>query len=288
MSTTAFILVIAAAAAHAAWNIVAHGVSRLGLPFLWCGAVASTLVWIAAVPITGGLGTADLVGFILGITVSAALHVVYMLVLQRGYTFGTLSTVYATARGVGPLISVIAAISLLGERPSVSALAGVGLVILGVIGVGFVDGSGGNDDPRRARTGLLFGAMTGVMIAVYTVWDAFAIREFSISPVAFMVGCTLLEIPLYSVALGSRLPQVITVARDHWRRLIVFGVLSPLAYILVLTALQIAPVALVAPMREVSVIMVSLYGAFVLRETRPGLRVATSAIVASGIVLLAI
>lgn len=288
MSTSAFLLVLAAAAAHASWNIIAHGVSRLGLPFLWCGAVASTLVWGAAVPLTGGIGTGDVAGFCLGIGVSAVMHVVYMLILQRGYAVGSLSTVYATARGVGPLISVIAAIALLGERPTVVALVGVLLIVGGVVAVGLIDRPAGGADARRARKGLLFGVLTGVMIAVYTVWDAFAVREFSISPIAYMVGCTLLEIPLYTAALGRRLPQVVVVMREHWRRLVGFGILSPLAYILVLTAVQTAPVALVAPVREVSVIMVSLYGAVVLREARPGLRLAASGVVVTGIVLLAI
>lgn len=288
MSVSAFVLVLAAAAAHAAWNIIAHGVSRLGIPFLWCGAVASTAVWLVAVPLTGGLGTDDLVGFGVGIAVSAVMHVVYMLVLQRGYAFGSLTTVYATARGVGPLISVVAAIVLLGERLDAIALVGVVLVIVGVVAVGFIDRPAGQADARRARIGLVFGVMTGVMIAVYTVWDAFAIRQFSISPIAYMVGCTLIEIPLYTAVLGRRLPEVVPIVRVHWRRLLGFGALSPLAYILVLTAVQVAPVALVAPVREVSVIMVSLYGAFVLRETRPGHRLAASGIVVTGIVLLAV
>ena len=78
------------------------------------------------------------------------------------------------------------------------------------------------------------------------------------------------------------------VARAQWPRLLAFGVLSPLSYILVLTAITIAPVALVAPLREVSVVMVSLFGAFVLREGTPGRRLAASAAVVGGIVLLAV
>jgi drug/metabolite transporter (DMT)-like permease len=65
-------------------------------------------------------------------------------------------------------------------------------------------------------------------------------------------------------------------------------VLSPLSYILVLTAIQIAPVALVAPLREVSVVLVSLFGVFILRESRPGWRIAASLVVVAGIVLLAL
>ncbi|MCT1365399.1 EamA family transporter [Microbacterium sp. NRRL B-14842] len=287
MSAVALVLVLAAAIAHASWNVIAHGISRAGSPFLWWGAVASTVVWIGAVPFTGGLGAADLGSFALGVSVSAVLHVAYMAVLQRGYREGSLSTVYATARGTGPFLSVIVAVLLLGERPSALALVGVAAVIVGVVAIGFVDrrptGSG-----RRIDPGLLFGALTGVAIAVYTIWDAHAVREWELSPVAFMVGTTLLQVPFYSVAVRGRWGAVVALGRTQWRRILAFGILSPLSYILVLTAIQIAPVALVAPLREVSVVLVSLFGAFVLRESRPGWRIGASLIVLVGIVLLAL
>ena len=76
--------------------------------------------------------------------------------------------------------------------------------------------------------------------------------------------------------------------RRQWRRILAFGILSPLSYILVLTAITMAPVALVAPLREVSVVLVSLFGAFVLKESRPGWRVAASVVVLAGVILLAV
>lgn len=286
MSPLAFVLVLGAAVAHAAWNVIAHGISRAGSPFLWWGAVASTAVWIGAVPFTGGLGTSDLASFALGVGVSAVLHVVYMAVLQRGYREGSLSTVYATARGTGPFLSVIVAVLLLGERPSGIALVGVAAVIVGVVAVGLVDRRSGGG--RGVDLGLVFGLLTGVAIAVYTIWDTHAVRTWSLSPVAFMVGTTLLQVPFYSIAVRRRWPAVWALGRAQWRRILAFGMLSPLSYILVLSAIQIAPVALVAPLREVSVVLVSLFGAVVLGESRPGWRVGASLIVLTGIALLAL
>jgi drug/metabolite transporter (DMT)-like permease len=286
VSPLAFILVFGAAIAHAAWNIIAHGISKAGAPFLWWGAVASTVVWVGAVPFTGGLGADDLGSFVLGVAVSSVLHVGYMAVLQRGYREGNLSTVYATARGTGPFLSVIVAVLLLGERPSAIALVGVAAVIVGVVAIGLVDrGSGGG--ARRIDPGIVFGLLTGVAIAVYTIWDAHVVRTWNLSPVAFMVGTTLLQVPFYSIAVRRRWGAVWALGRTQWHRILVFGILSPLSYILVLTAIQIAPVALVAPLREVSVVLVSLFGVFVLRESRPGWRIAASLVVVAGIVLLA-
>jgi drug/metabolite transporter (DMT)-like permease len=289
MSPLAFLLVIGAAVSHAAWNIVAHGVSRAGAPFLWWGAVGSTVVWVGAVPFTGGLGTDDLGSFALGVGVSALLHVGYMAVLQRGYQEGNLSAVYATARGTGPFLSVIIAMVVLGERPSPIALVGVAAVIAGVVAIGLVDRGRGVAGVRRGvDLGLVFGLLTGVMIAIYTIWDAHVIRTWNLSSVAFMVGTTLLQVPFYSIAVRRRWHAVWALGRAQWRRIVAFGILSPLSYILVLTAIQIAPVALVAPLREVSVVLVSLFGVFVLRESRPGWRIAASLVVVGGIVLLAV
>lgn len=137
------------------------------------------------------------------------------------------------------------------------------------------------------------------------MWDAFALRHWEVPPVAYMVGCTALELPLLTLLLVLRgrnranggqgglgghggLGALAPVWRLHWRRLVAFGILSPLSYILVLTAITLAPVALVAPVREVSVVLVSLFGAFVLREARPWRRVAASVLVAGGILLLAV
>ena len=283
MSPLALVLVLSAAVAHAAWNVIAYGGSRAGLPFLWLGAVMGSIIWLPVVLVTGGLGTDDLLGFALGISVSAVLHVGYMLVLQRGYAHGRLSTVYAIARGTGPLITVIVAVGILGERPSLIALAGVALVLVGVVGMGIVDAG----CIRLRDRSVIFGMLTGVAIAVYTIWDAQSLRVWQIAPVAFMVGCTILEVPIYSALLGRRHRELLPLLRREWRRLLAFGILSPLSYILVLTAITIAPVSLVAPMRELSVVLVGLFGVLVLREGRAVWRIAACVVVAVGVVLIA-
>ena len=322
MSVVALLLVLSAAIAHAIWNIVAHGASRSGIPFLWWGSVFATVLWVGVIPFTGGFGTGDFAGFTLGILVSAVLHVCYMLVLQRGYARGELSTVYATARGSGPLLTVCVAILILGEQPSWLALSGVGLVLLGVVAFGIIgrrpaiparlggsrakasehaagigDGRGREDGRTHAKrwSGMIdpaigYGLLTGAAIAAYTIWDAYAVNTLSIAPVAFMVGCTAAEIPFFTAALLRRgragAAGLGVELRTNWRRLLVFGVFSPLSYILVLTAVTMAPVSLVAPMREVSVVLVGLYGAWRFRESRPVLRILAALVVVAGVLLI--
>lgn len=292
MSLTALLLVLAAAVCHAAWNIIAHRASGSGVPFLWWGSLVSALIWLWVIPLTGWTGDATAPSMLLGVLVSAVLHVGYMVVLQRGYTQGDLSTVYATARGTGPVLTVLMAVLFLGERPSGWALSGGALIVLGVIGFGII---GRQQRPRgRLDPALVYGLLTGGAIACYTVWDAFAVTELGIAPVAFMVGCAFAEVPFFTVALLRRdgpktaFTRLAAEWRATWKRLLAFGVLSPLSYILVLTAITMAPVALVAPMREVSVVLVGLYGAWRYRESHPVLRIAAALVVVVGVVLIGV
>ncbi len=243
MSGTALLLVLAAAVCHASWNVVAHGVSRIGTPFLWWGAVASAVLWLPVVPFTGGLG-GSVGGLALGAGVSAVLHVVYMVVLQRGYAAGSLSTVYATARGTGPAVSAVLAVLLLGERLSALAAVGIAVVVAGVVATGLIDrrprqapatddgaaaiadgaaaaaSIGGSAEapapvadaaPRRRRRldpGIAWGLLTGLAIASYTIWDAHALRTWELSPVSFMVGVTAVEVVFYTATLGRRRREI--------------------------------------------------------------------------------
>jgi len=309
VSGVALSLVLVAAVCHAIWNITAHRVSRLGVPFLWWSSVASTALWALAIPFAGGIGRASWQQFGVALLGTAALHVGYMLVLQRGYARGRLSTVYATARGSGPAIAVFAAILFLGEQPGPVALLGVAIIITAVATIGLLDrqtdtvpsdgaptrsrvgrGSFSRTPPPRGfptRSGVGWGLVTGVAIAGYTLWDAMVVRDWGVPPTTLMVSGTLVEAFVFTPFLRGRFPEVRSLPRTHWRHLLVYAVFAPLSYILVLTALTMAPVSLVAPVREVSVIIVSAFGAFALREGNLGWRAGTAITVVAGIALIA-
>lgn len=332
MSVAALGLVLAAAVAHAVWNIVAANSSRSGVPFLLWGAVFSTALWALAIPFTGGIGSSGVASFLLAVAVSGVLHVAYLLVLQRGYRAGDLSTVYATARGSGPVLTVAVSILWFGERPGLLSLGGVALVILGVVAFGVIgrrgasglaagsraagggagNGAGGGVAAKRPRVdpAIVFGLLTGVAIATYTVWDVSMVNGFGIAPVAFMVGTSAAQAVIFSGMLGGEAARAGRAASArgsakaygragavawgrlrgellaNWRGLLTFGVLSPLSYILVLTAATLAPLSLVAPMREISVVLVGLYGAFRSRENNPALRLTAAVVVVVGVVLI--
>ena len=292
MPLSALVLVLVAAVAHAAWNIVAARSTGSGLLFLWWGQLASALLWAAAIPFTGGLGTGSLGTIALGIGASAVLHLGYMLVLQRGYASGELSTVYATARGSGPMLTVLVSLMFFGEHPSLIAILGVLLVVTGVVSFGLIGRrqAGGIAGRRLVDPAIVYGLLTGVAIASYTVWDVFVVNALGAAPVSFFVGSSIGQVILLSGLLARQQQPIVRLRREfaaHWRAMLTFGILSPLSYVLVLTAATMAPLSLVAPLREVSVVLVGLYGVFVYRESQPVMRLASAAVVVLGAALLA-
>ncbi|MGE3191911.1 MAG: EamA family transporter [Microbacteriaceae bacterium] len=280
------LLIAAGAVAHAGWNLVAKRASLSGPAFVWLTSIGAAVVTAPLAIVLAVLDPPPLDAFLLAIAVSGLIHTGYFLALQAGYRAGDVGVVYPLARGTGPLLSVIFAIVLFGERPGPVGLAGAGAIILGVVVIGFA----GRRRGGTAHAGVIWGLLTGVAIAAYTLWDANAVQSWALAPVLLSGGTMLVEACLLSpLVLRSRASRANV--REVWRRhrwdIVAVAVLSPLAYILVLQALQLAPVSIVAPGRESSVVLVGLAGWLIFKEPHPARRLAGAAIVLVGVALLA-
>jgi drug/metabolite transporter (DMT)-like permease len=253
---------------------------------VWLCAVAGTVLYL---PVLGLALAADpgplgwpAVGLMAG---SGALHALYFVLLQRGYASGDLSVVYPLARGTGPLLSATAAIVFLGERPSAPAIAGAALIVAAVFSL--IRRSGGSRSANGGRA-TVFALLTGAAIATYTLWDKHAVGVAALSPIVYYWGTNLANAALLTpLALGDRdsLRKAWTVSR---RRAAGVGLLSPLAYVLILYALARAPVSYVAPARESSIVVGTLLGALVLHEKDMGRRLVVAAGILIGVVVLTV
>jgi drug/metabolite transporter (DMT)-like permease len=278
-------LILLAAVIHASWNLLAKRAGG-GAEFVWLIGTLSAALYAPFVLALilferPALGWPHLL-FIAGTSV---LHLGYFVSLQRGYRFGDLSLIYPLARGTGPMLATLGAIVLLGERPTPLALLGTVLIIASVFIL-----AGGLRLGERPGAGqaLYYGLLTGAFIAAYTLWDKVAVSALLIPPLLYdwagNLGRALLLTPL---AL-RRLERV----RGLWRerRLEVLGVaiLSPLAYILVLTAMVFTPVSYVAPAREVSILVAAVMGASVLAEGDARRRLLAASGMVLGVIALAL
>lgn len=295
MTLHALLLVLSAAFLHALWNIAAKQARQGGpggvgeqLAFQLLTALAVALLWAPA-----GLWVSQTELPRWGATawgvalLSAAVHLAYFSALLTGYAKADLTVVYPLARGSGPMLAALGAVVLLGERPTLQAWAGIGAIGLGMALIsGLLR--------RKALTpalaaGLRWGLLTGALIAAYTVIDAWAIKGLGLHPLAYDYWCNLLRIPLL-VPLVLRLTAPGRLAagwRAERRAVLIIGLCSPMAYILVLWALQSAPLSAVAPARECSMLFAALIGGHLLRETDRAARLAGAGAIAVGVLMLA-
>ncbi|MEV4889147.1 DMT family transporter [Nonomuraea sp. NPDC055795] len=284
MNAWALALVLVAAVAHATWNLLSKKASQAdGLVFLWLVAVASTVMWG---PVFAGFllvtDTSVRWSDVAVVCVSTALHLGYFVLLQRGYRYGDLSTVYPVARGTGPMLASLVAVLFLGERPGIAGIVGIALVGVGV----FMMSGGGRADAR----GLGFGLGTGVFIAAYTVWDAQVVGAFAVAPLVLNylgeAGRALALTP--AMLKGGRRLLIGAIWREHRWRVLGAAVLIPLSYLLVLFAFTMAPVSVVAPAREISVLIAVLLGGRLLAEGDLRRRLLAAGVILGGVVTIAL
>ena len=285
MTGWALILILAAALTHATWNFLNKRASGHAT-FTWLVALLSALFYAPATITVVSVWQIRIGWVTVGIMAgSAALHTAYFVLLNQAYRIGDLSFVYPLARGTGPLLSSVAAIIFLGERPSLIAVAG-GLLIIGgalVLTTHFAQ-------LRRsgAHDAVLYAAITGVLIAAYTLWDKQAVSYFGIAPLVLDWGANVgRAIYLTPVALKYA-DEAVAEWRAHKYEAISCAILIPLAYILVLTALSFTPVSYVAPAREISILIGTVMGARLLGEGDAPLRLAAACAMVLGVIGLAV
>ena len=277
-------LIACGAIAHASWNLLLKRVGTSTPTVLW---------WINVV---GAVGLAPLALWILGSTgfewhwvllagVCGVFEVIYFLLLQRGYRDGDVSLVYPLARGTGPTLSVVGAMLFLGERPSVLHLVGVVVI---VVGIGIISTAGSRKHGTRAPlSSVLYGLGVSLMIACFTVWDGWAVGHLGIPPIGYFWMAIVVQAILFT-PFAFRNNSTLATFRAHRGDIVAIGLLGPTSYMLALTAITLSSVSLVAPAREVSVILVALGGALFFKEQHLVQRLLGSIVVVSGVAFLAL
>ncbi len=292
MTATAFALILLAGFIHASWNIVAKragGDARFAFFIaFWMMLVWAPVGWWVGRDVVPLWGVAEWSI----VAASGLLHVVYFITLLRGYRKADLTVVYPVARGSGPLLSSLVAIIFLGER--IGWLGALG--IAGVVGGVFLIAGGprllsaAQDTVGRARVrkGLAYGLLTGAFIASYTVVDGYAVKLMLLSPILLDYMGNFVRVALLAPAVLRDLPTAAAHWRSQWRYALVVGLISPVSYVLVLFAMQHAPISLVAPAREVSMLFAALIGGLLLGEGDRAARLMGALCIAVGVVVLAL
>ena len=287
MTFASLFLVVLAALIHATWNLLAKRAASVGPIFVFAYNLVGFIAYAPWVIYLIAKGEVSWSWRAAGwIVLSGLIHLAYSLCLQRGYQKADFSVVYPVARGTGPMLSTVGAILVLGEAPNDLALLGLLAV---VAGIGLIATQGDLAAFRKpgSQTGVRWGTATGGLIATYTVVDAYSVKQVGIAPVVLDWFAIVLRFFLLAPLVLANPKRARDKMRGFWWLAVGVGVLSPLSYIFVLLALDLgAPLSIVAPMREMSMMVGAMMGMVILREQVGIGRLIGCAVLIVGVILL--
>lgn len=277
MEAHVFVIVLVAALFHAVWNTFAK-TDGDRLVFIALMVTASGIAALCSVPFLP-LPKPESWSYIL---LSILAHQGYWAFLILAYRYGDLSHVYPIARGSAPLIVALVSLTLVGESLTPTGLLAVVLIGLGIMCLTLTRGAQGLRDPWSVGLALV----TGGFIAGYTIIDGLGARLAGSAHAyaAWMMGLEWL--PIAAFAFWVRRDRLILRGRMVWKRAVLSGLMTLAAYWAVIWAMTVAPIALVAALRETSIIIVVVFGVLFLKERLSLMRLAAASVTLVGTVLL--
>ncbi|HEX4299060.1 MAG TPA: DMT family transporter [Devosia sp.] len=274
MSLPVFALVLVAAVLHASWNaIVKAGSDTLLTTVLVAsfGGLVGLLALPFLPPVAGAAWTS--------IAISTVLEIVYYALIAFAYRHADMSHAYPLMRGIPPLLVAVVSALFLGTALSLPEWLGIGLISAGILTM--LLGTRGTLHPK----GLTFALLNALVIAAYTLNDGIGVR-LSGAPVTYGMWIFVLTgAPIAAWALARR-PQIVAYARRNWLLGLVGGLGTLGSYGLVLFAMSVAPVPLVAALRESSILFATLIAVLVLKEIPTRARIAAALVIAAGVIAL--
>lgn len=290
MPASALALVLAAALLHALWNLGAKK-AQGNHHFVLACAAGVALLWLPVVLFTGvqALPHWNTTAWSV-VALSALLHLAYFNALLAGYRVADMTVVYPVARGSGPLMSSLCAVWLLDEHLGFWGALGLAGVVAGIVLIAAgpaLLAMGSAEQRHRRQLGLAWGVLTGLCIASYSLVDGYAVKVLALSPLLYDYFCNLLRVPVALPAVLRDRAGFWPALRRQWPYVLLVAVASPLAYILVLYAMTLAPLSRVTPARELSMLFAALLGGQLLGEGERGWRLAGAALIAAGVAALA-
>jgi drug/metabolite transporter (DMT)-like permease len=276
MPTDVLLLVLLAAFLHASWNAVVKSSPDKFLDIVFVSASAAMLCVVAIpfLPLPAGGSWAY-------IAVSAAIHVLYFVLIGAAYRSGDMSHAYPLMRGAPPLLVALASGPLIGERLSAGEWSGILLICAGILGL-LMANPPAIDTARTTRLALLNAAT----VAAYTLVDGTGVR-LSGHPASYTMWMFALTAPpILAWAIARRKEDALGHLRARWHLVLTGGACTLAAYSLVLWAMTHAPIAMVAALRETAIIFGTAISAVVLRERYGYGRPAAAFVILLGVLAL--
>lgn len=280
MDSFVFLAVLVAAACHAGWNAFIK--VRLD-PFAVTAliAICSALIALPAMPLVG-LPAWESWPYLLA---SMIFHLAYYVGLTEAYRTGDMGQVYPIARGSAPLMTAGVGAIFVGERLGVVPWIGIVILALGIL---LLSTHGGRDLARIDRRTVGFALFTAVTICGYSLADGLGARVAQ-SAHAYAVMLFVLDGGMMLLfALARRGPKFVPTVLPFWRIGFLAGGLSLAAYWIAIWAMSVAPIGMVAALRETSVLFGAAIAIVFLKEPLRVARIVAALMIVCGLVLIRI
>ena len=275
MDPFVFAAVLVAAACHASWNALI----KIKLdPFLAI-VLISAMAGIVALPLLLLVPLPPLPSWP-WLILSVITHTGYYVGLSGAYRSGDMGQVYPIARGSAPLMTAAGGAILLGENFN---LVGWGGIFALTSGIFLLSLRGGGEFAHLNRRAVGYALFTAVTICCYSLVDGQGARTagnaHSYALWLFVIDGSFISL----VALVSHGPGVIPGMARYWRNGLIGGVLSLVAYWIVIWAMTVAPIAIVAALRETSVLFAAIIAVVILKEPLRPTRMVAAALILAGL-----
>ncbi len=280
MPLAAVLLLLGAAACHTAWNLVFK--SQTDRASVSLGALVVGVVLLSPVLLVYPIRDVSAEGWAV-IALSGLFETAYVVALTAAYQAGDLSLVYPIARGTPALIVVPLSIAVLGEPLTPTGIGGIALVVVGIFGAHLPGLRAMRGEAPRA---VMLALLTGLTIAGYSFINKLGVGLVPVPLYAMLVFAV--DAALLAVVLGARRQLAWPFARGRWQPAVTIGVLMMGAYVGVLGAMALAPLAYVVAGREVSIVMTTAAGIVLLGERASWRRVIGAALIFGGLVAIAL
>ena len=278
MTAFVFAAVLVAALCHASWNaLIKVALDPLSTTTLiLSGATIFALVAIPFVPLPAAAAWPYL-------AVSSFIHLFYFGALAEAYRAGDLGQVYPIARGVAPLMTATAGAVFIGEHLSTDAWAGIAALAVGVLMLSL---RGSRDLTNLDRRSVGYALFTGVTISAFTMMDGIGAR-LALNPISYVLwGFIGIWVCLMPYALYRNGYSLFHDAMRFWSRGVAGAALQVVSYSVALWAMTLAPIAIVASLRETSVLFGALIAVVLLREPLRATRITAAVLIVTGLVLI--
>jgi len=285
MISMAVLLVLFSGFTHAVWNLFTKR-SLNKYVFLWSIHIVGTVILLPyfIIELLQVELQVETVGYMV---ISAFFQGMYFIFLSKSYSYGDLSQTYPIMRGTGVMFVTLLSVVLFGDSLSMAGWIGFCCILAGLFIISGIVNRHANQGESAHSISILYAIVVGICVAGYTLMDKLIVQQLSPLSTLELSNINYVIVAFFMVVRAGR-TQIIREWQQNWKTILIGCICSPASYFMFLMAMKLAPLASIAPIREIGTVVGTILGIFVLKEKQGLRRIIMSAVITCGIISIAL